>query len=171
MNFKLRPIQRSDADDLAHFANNKKIADNLTDAFPHPYTLDDAHKFIDMAFGFDPPRILVIEIEGRATGAAGIHPMTDVYRTNAELGYWLAEPYWGKGIMSRVVPEMVDYGFQTFDIDRIFARPFGRNVSSQKVLEKAGFILEARFERTILKNGIKEDELVYAVRRATWKLP
>jgi len=170
MEFHLRPIQKSDAPDFAHFANNKKIADNLTDGFPHPYTLEDAHKFIDMALGFDPSRIMAIVIEGRASGAAGIHQLTDVYRLNAELGYWLAEPYWGKGIMSRVVTQMVDYGFQTFDIDRIFARPFGRNIGSQKVLEKTGFTLEARFERTILKNGEKEDELVYAVRRATWSL-
>jgi RimJ/RimL family protein N-acetyltransferase len=81
-----------------------------------------------------------------------------------ELGYWVAEPFWGKGIMTKAVLQMVDYGFKTFDITRIFARPFGTNIASQTVLEKAGFILEARLDKTLYKNGEFLDELIYAVR-------
>jgi RimJ/RimL family protein N-acetyltransferase len=81
------------------------------------------------------------------------------------MGYWLAEDYWGKGIMPEAIRQMVEYSFNNLDIDRIFARPFGINIASQRVLEKAGFILEARFEKTILKNGEHLDEMYYAVRK------
>ena len=101
---------------------------------------------------------------GRARGAAEA-PQADVHRKNAELGYWLAEPYWGQGIITRAITRMVSYGFEHWDIHRIFARPFGTNIASQRALEKAGFVLEARFEKTIFKNGEYLDELVYAIRR------
>jgi RimJ/RimL family protein N-acetyltransferase len=94
-----------------------------------------------------------------------LHPQADIHKKNAELGYWLAEPYWGKGIVSNAVKEIVTYGFENFDIDRIFARPFGTNIGSQKVLEKAGFILEGTFKNTLYKNGVYLDELIYAVRK------
>ena len=81
------------------------------------------------------------------------------------MGYWLAEPFWGKGIITGAVRQMLEYGFKTFDINRIFARPFGTNIASQKVLEKTGFVLEARFEKTFFKNGEYLDECVYAIRR------
>ena len=81
------------------------------------------------------------------------------------MGYWLAEPFWGKGIITAAIRQMVEYGFKTWDITRIYARPFGSNIASQKVLEKAGFRLEVRFEKTIFKNGVFEDELIYAIRR------
>ena len=112
-----------------------------------------------------PSRIFAIEINGEASGAIGLHLQTDIHIKIMELGYWLAEIYWGKGIMTKAVKQMVDYGFKTFEIDRIFARPFGINIGSQKVLEKAGFTLEARFEKTIYKNGKYLDELVYAFRK------
>jgi RimJ/RimL family protein N-acetyltransferase len=109
--------------------------------------------------------VLCIDIDGKASGGIGLHIGEDIYRKNAELGYWLAEPFWGKGIISKVVPEMVKYGFQNFDITRIFARPFGANKASQRVLEKAGFLLEAKLEKTFFKNGVFHDELIYAIRK------
>jgi len=122
MNVNLRPWNKNDLDNLVKYADNKMIADNLTNKFPHPYTEES-------------------------------------------LGYWLAESYWGKGIITQAIRAIVDYGFETFEIDRIFARPFGSNIASQKVLEKVGFILEARLIKTIWKNGRYEDELIYAKRR------
>lgn len=154
-----------DLDDLVRNANNFNIARNLTDGFPHPYTIQNGRAFIENAIQSVPPRILCIEVEGRAAGGIGLHPQSDVFRKNAELGYWLAEPYWGKGIMTNAVKQMVEYSFSNFDINRIFARPFGSNIASQHVLEKAGFQVEARFHGTIIKNGKEEDEVVYAVRR------
>lgn len=81
------------------------------------------------------------------------------------MGYWLAEVYWGEGIITRAIPQMVWYGFQNWDIDRIFARPYGSNKASLRVFEKCGFVLEVRFKKTFYKNGHYEDELVYAIRR------
>jgi len=137
----------------------------MTDQFPHPYTWERGTAFIEMATSFDPVRIFAIEVDGAAAGGIGLHLQTDIMRKNAELGYWLAETHWGKGIASKAVKQMVKYGFETFDITRIYARPFGSNAASQKVLEKCGFKLEARIEESIFKNQVFEDELIYAVRR------
>jgi len=164
MDFLLRPWRPEDAEWLSRIANNPLIAANMTDAFPHPYTLAHAEAFIAFASGNNPRNMLCIEIEGRAAGGIGIHPQADIYRMNAELGYWLAAPYWGRGIMPRVVLQMVDYAFQNWELQRIFARPFARNTGSRRVLEKAGFVLEAQFHQTVIKNGVWEDEMVYAMR-------
>src|SRR6185436_1972750 len=145
--------------------NNFNIAKNMTDGFPHPYTEADGKKFIEFALKDDPIHIFTIEINKEASGGIGIHLQSDVFRKNAELGYWLAEPFWGKGIITNAVKQVTEFAFKTYDITRVFARPFGSNLGSQKVLQKAGFVLEARFEKTIYKNGKFEDELVYAVRK------
>ena len=165
MEFKLRPWKPEDLDSLVKYADNFNIARNMADVFPHPYTQEAGKRFIEMFSKATPPNILAIEVQGEAAGGIGIHPQQDIYRKNAEMGYWLAEPYWGQGIISRAISEMVAYGFQNWDITRIFARPFGRNLGSQKVLEKAGFTLEARLSQTFFKNGKYEDELIYAIRR------
>src|SRR5688572_17125235 len=98
MEFKLRPFREDDLASLVKYANNPKIAGNLTNQFPYPYTEEHGRKFIKMAMSHDPVRIHTIEINGEASGGIGVHPQDDVYCKNAELGYWLAEPYWGKGI-------------------------------------------------------------------------
>ena len=165
MDIAIRPIALSDLDNLVKYADNPKIAKNLTNQFPHPYTREAGERFLGMATKSDPANIFAIVVDGEMVGAIGLHPQGDIMCKNAEMGYWLAEPFWGKGIMSTVIPQMVEYGFKSFDINRIYARPFGSNIGSQKVLEKSGFILEARFEKTIYKNGVFEDDLVYAVRR------
>ncbi len=161
----LRAWRPNDLENLVKYANNPKIAQNLTDAFPYPYTEEKGIQFIEMAVNHDIQRIFCIDINGEALGAIGIHPQTDIYCKNAELGYWLAETQWGKGLITEAIKQIVDYGFQKFDITRIFARPFGHNIASQKVLEKAGFTLEAKLEKTLYKNGEYLDELIYAVRK------
>lgn len=165
MDFKLRPFSLSDLDDLVKHANNFNVSKNLTDRFPHPYTAEHGRAFIEMTLASDPISVFAITDDDRVIGGIGLHPQQDVQRLNAELGYWLAEPYWGKGIMSRAIPQMIEFGFQNLNINRIFARPYGSNLASQRVLEKAGFRLEGRFEKTLIKNGVLEDELIYAVRR------
>jgi RimJ/RimL family protein N-acetyltransferase len=165
MEFILRPWRISDLDSLVKHANNWNVAKNLTDKFPYPYTEKDGRSFIEYARNGDPNQIFAIEIDGQAIGGIGIHPQEDIHVKNAELGYWLAEPYWGHGVVTEAIKEIVDYAFQTFDINRVFARPFGTNLASQKVLEKAGFTLEGRFEKTLFKNDEYLDELIYAIRR------
>lgn len=165
MDFTLRPWTPADLESLVKYANNFRIAQMLTNQFPHPYSRENGLSFIEMATKDTPRRILAIEVNNEAAGGIGLHPQADIYCKNAELGYWLAEPFWGHGIMTQAVERMVQYGFEHLDVNRIFARPFGINIASQRVLEKAGFVLEGRFEKTLFKNGEYLDELVYAVRR------
>jgi [ribosomal protein S5]-alanine N-acetyltransferase len=165
MDFILRPWSLTDVDSLATYANNANIAKYLMNIFPHPYTIADAKKFIEMVSQHQPTQVFTIEVNGRASGAIGLFPQSDIMSKNAEMGYWLAEPLWGRGIITKAIKQMLEYGFKTWDINRIYARPFGTNTGSQKALEKAGFTLEGRFEKTIFKNGEFEDELVYAIRK------
>ncbi len=168
MNYKLRPWTQSDLPSLVKQANNWNIAKNMTDKFPHPYLESNGKTFIEFATQDDPIHIFAIDIDGQAVGGIGIHPQDDIHRKNAELGYWLAEPYWGNGIISNAIKEVLNFAFETYDIDRVFARPFGTNTASQKVLEKNNFILEGRFEKVLIKNNEYLDELIYAVRRDSW---
>ncbi len=165
MKFALRPWHLDDLENLVNYANNPKIAANLTDLFPYPYREEDGINFIKMTLKQNPAQIFAIEINQKAAGSIGLHPQTDIHSKNMELGYWLAEVYWNKGILTAAVQQMVLYGFKTFAINRIFARPFGTNIGSQKVLEKSGFKLEGRYKKTIYKNGKYVDELIYAVRK------
>ena len=165
MEFKLRSWNLNDLESLVKYANNYNIAKNLTNQFPHPYTKENGESFIAMATKNDPLTIFAIEINGQVAGGIGLHLQQDIHCKNAELGYWLAEPFWGKGIITRAIKQIVAYGFKTFEIDRIFARPFGYNLGSQKVLTKSGFLLEGKFEKTIYKFGEYQDELIYAVRK------
>lgn len=165
MQFTLRPWNINDLDNLVHYANNFKVTKNMSDGFPHPYTVEAGKAFIENMANSQNNLIFAIDINGEAVGSIGVHLQTDIHRKNAEMGYWLAEPFWGKGIVSEAIKKIVKQAFEKFDIDRIFARPFGSNLASQKVLEKAGFKLEARFEKTLIKNGEYEDELIYAIKK------
>lgn len=165
MEFTLRPWRVDDINSLIKFADNHKIAKFMTDKFPHPYTREAGLAFISFATKDDPVHIFAIDVRGEAVGGIGLHPKEDIERKNAELGYWLGEPYWGKGIITNAVKQMIDFGFNTYDIDRIFARPFGTNIASQRVLEKAGFTFETKFDKSLIKNGEMLDELFYSVRR------
>jgi len=165
MNFTLRPFRNSDLTSLVKYANNYNIAKYLTNQFPHPYTEEDGRKFISSVANNDPVNVFTIEVNGEAAGAIGIFPQSDIHAKNAEMGYWLAEPFWGNEIITRAIGEMVEYGFKTFDIVRIFSRPFSTNPASQRVLGKAGFICEARLKNALYKNGEYMDELIYSIRK------
>ncbi len=165
MNYTLRRWNKSDIDSLIEQANNPSVAKFMTDAFPYPYTYENGKSFIDFAMSGNPIRIFAIEVDGKAVGGIGLHPQNDVMCKNAELGYWLGEKYWGNGIITKAIRETVAYGFENFDIVRIYARPYGNNAASQKVLLKAGFILEATIPLTIFKNGEFLDELIFGIRK------
>ncbi len=165
MNFELRSWRLDDLSSLVEQADNPRIARFMTDQFPHPYTLENGKHFIDMAAGLHPQTIMAIAVDGKAVGGIGLHPQHDIYRRNAEMGYWLGEAYWGKGIMTRAIKEMTSYGFAHLNIDRIFARPFATNQPSRKALQKAGFVLEATLKKSIFKNGAFIDECIYSTLR------
>jgi [ribosomal protein S5]-alanine N-acetyltransferase len=165
IDFSLRAWHKDDVKSLAKYANNLNIAKNMTDGFPFPYTEETAKNFIKMTQQFKPNRFFAIVVNKEAIGGIGIHPQTDIQRKNAELGYWLAEEFWGNGIIYRAILEINKYAFENFDINRIFARPFATNLASQKVLQKAGFKFECKFEKTLIKNDELIDEMFFSVRR------
>jgi len=150
-----------DAVSLARHANNSRIAAMMRDAFPSPYTLEDAHRFISTATGPTPNLFLVIEVKGEAVGGIGIHPLDDVKRRSAEIGYWLSESLWGKGIVTDAVRFLVPVAFERYDIVRLQAGIFSNNPASMQVLEKCGFIREAIHRNAITKNGALLDEVMY----------
>lgn len=156
-----------DLPSLVKYADNFDIAKNMMNGFPHPYSKQSGIDFIEMTQRTK-SLILCIEIDGEAVGSTGIHLKTDVYRKNAELGYWLAEPFWGKGIITRVVPVMIDKAFTQFDIQRLYAGVFGSNKASQRVLQKCGFDNEGTNKQAIYKNGKLDDQLIFAIRREQW---
>lgn len=158
----IRKFRRSDKFRMAEIANNEKVAANLRDAFPSPYTLEDARKFISMCLRQVPYQIFAIEYEGEYVGNIGLHRQDDVYRRTAELGYFIGEPYWHKGITPRAVNLICEYGFRELDIIKIFSGVFSFNTASQRVLEKCGFTLEAVLKSAVIKNGKICDEYRYA---------
>jgi ribosomal-protein-alanine N-acetyltransferase len=158
----IRAWSPSDRESLVRHANNPKIAANLRDAFPSPYSLEDADRFIALASERTPRASFAIEVDGEAAGGIGLMLHSDVERISAELGYWLAETYWGRGVMTEAVRAFTDWGFATFSLTRIYALPYGTNLPSVRVLEKAGFVYEGRLRRSAIKRGQVLDQLVYA---------
>lgn len=160
----LRPWRHEDSGALFLIADNKKIADNLRDGFPNPYSYDDAIKWLNMVIPENSPvKFFAIEVNGSLAGSIGIVTKTDIYRKNVEIGYYVAEEFWGKGIATKAIKAVTKYAFETFDIVRVYAEPFAQNISSRRVLEKAGFKLEATFRSNVVKNGLILDSCIYSI--------
>ncbi|MBW1298024.1 GNAT family N-acetyltransferase [Aquimarina litoralis] len=149
----LRPLELSDKSVLAKLANNKKIWDNLRDYIPFPYNDEDADFFINQTQQENPQQNFAITFNGELCGVIGVILQQDVYRKSAEIGYWIGEPFWGNGIASQAVRLITEYGFNSLDLQRIYAGIFEFNIASMKVLEKNGFEEEGIFKNAIFKNG------------------
>ncbi len=161
----LRPYQSTDAAPMAREAANPRVWRNLTDRFPHPYALANAEAWISTQAGVSPTRTFAIVVEAEVVGSVGIELGDDVHRRSMEIGYWLGEPYWGRGIATEAVIAITAYAFETFDINRIWAGVYAWNPASARVLEKAGYVLEGRLRNAITKDGETTDELIYAMVR------
>lgn len=166
----LRPWKDSDDANLAEIANNKNIADNLRDLFPFPYKPEDARNWLNSVIPANvPPRFFAITIDDHLAGSIGITLKEDIYRKNAEIGYFISEKFWGQGIAVRAIKAATSYAFGKFDIVRIYAEPFADNIRSRRALEKAGFSLEAILKKYVIKNGIIKDSCIYSVLRDEYK--
>lgn len=165
--FLLRPWQIKDVPAVASAANNIKIAENLRNTFPYPYTAEDAQCFVNdcVSRGEEGQLTRAIVVDDRVVGSIGVFVQTDVYSRSAELGYWLAEEFWGKGIMTQAVRLMCREAFEKFDIVRIFAEPFAHNQGSRRVLEKAGFTCEGTMRNGVYKNGSVFSYCMYSILR------
>ena len=158
----VRSWRTSDAESLLRHANNRNIWLNLRDAFPHPYTKHDARAYIRSVRERTPETTFAIAVDDEAVGSVGFVLRTDVERVSAEIGYWLAEPFWGRGITTEALTALTKYAIGTHGLTRIYALPFAWNVASCRVLEKAGYLLEARLRRSAVKDGQITDQMQYA---------
>jgi RimJ/RimL family protein N-acetyltransferase len=161
----VREFRRGDETSLARYANDRRVWRNLKDAFPHPYTLDHARGWIAWNVAEPIAHHFAIAVEDQVIGGIGLEFKPDIWRYSAELGYWLAPDYWGRGIMSSVLRAIVDYSFASFELNRLWAGAFDWNPASTRVLEKAGFVFEARLSKSAYKDGEFVDELIYAIVR------
>jgi len=159
----LRPWRMSDEQPLVLQANNRNIWRNLRDAFPHPYGNLDAVNWLARHIGVEPVRFFAIEHERELCGSIAVIALDDVYRRSAEIGYFVAEPFWGRGIATEAVRGISAYAFDTFpELVRIQAGVFEWNPASMRVLEKAGYEREALLRQSVWKDGTLMDSVQYA---------
>ena len=163
----LRPARTGEVTRISALAGNRKVWINLLDRFPHPYAPDDARAFLDdLSLQIGPPTHLAITLADELVGMAGFDRLSDVHRTGANIGYWLGEPYWGRGIATAALKALTLYAFEAYPLERLQAEVFGWNPASARVLEKAGYTLEGRARRSVIKAGRITDGLLYARLRA-----
>ena len=173
MNCILRKWRLSDAEALAAALNNEKVRNNLRDGLPTPYTTSDARDYIISMLSSDENSTFAyaITIDDRAVGSIGAFRQGNSHRQTAELGYDLAEGYWGRGIMTDAIAPLCGIVFETTDILRIFAEPFSYNTGSRRALEKAGFQLEGIMKNNAVKNGKVLDMALYSLTRTVEPYP
>lgn len=165
MDCRIRKWELADAGDLAVALSNKKVQDNLRDGLPYPYTEQDAKNFISEMLSADENETFAfaIAVDNIAIGSIGVFRQNNIHRQTAELGYYIAESYWGKGIVTEAVRQICEYVFSQSDIIRIYAEPFAYNIASCRALEKAGFQYEGTLRSNAVKNGKVIDMKMYSL--------
>jgi ribosomal-protein-alanine N-acetyltransferase len=165
----VRLWRMEDAESVVRHANNINVARQLRDRFPHPYTRANANAFLKAATNAPEPSNLAIDVGGEAIGAIGYVPGLDVERYSAEIGYWLGESYWGRGIATEALVLVTAHVFDALNMLRLFALPFADNPGSIRVLEKAGYVREAVLRSSSVKYGEPRDQLLYARVNDAWR--
>ena len=167
MKIQIRKWELADAKDLATALSNRKILDNLRDGLPYPYTEQDGKDFIAAMLAADENSTFAfaITLDGKVIGSICAFRQENIHKHTAELGYYIAEEHWGKGIMTEAVKQLCDYVFSHTDMIRIYAEPFAYNIGSQRVLEKAGFQYEGTLRNNAVKNGKILDMKMYSILR------
>ncbi len=158
----IRSWRKDDLKALLHYANNPKIASNLRDQFPYPYTRRDGIDFLDYSHSQNPECSFAIEYNGEAIGGVGFHLGRDIGRISSEMGYWLGEEFWGRGFATRAVTATSEWAFDNYKLTRVFAFAFSHNAASIRVLEKSGFEREGLLRRSAIKNGVVIDQFLFA---------
>jgi len=165
MDIKIRKWQLADAGDLARLLSNQNIQNNLRDGLPYPYTEKDGEAYISAMLSANEEETFAfaVAVDGKAVGSISVFRQENIHRQTGELGYYIAEEYWGKGIMNQAVEQICTYVFSNSDLLRIYAEPFAHNAASCRVLEKAGFVLEGILRQNAVKNGKVIDMKMYSL--------
>ena len=161
----VRSWEWRDREAIVRHANNRNVWINLRDRFPHPYTHADARNWLDSVVGVSPETNFAIAVDDEAVGGIGFTVQPDVGVRSAEIGYWLGEEFWGRGIATGALIAVTDYAFKNYDLCRLYAHVFEWNPGSARVLEKAGYEFEGRLKKSVTKNGQTIDQLMYAMVR------
>jgi RimJ/RimL family protein N-acetyltransferase len=161
----IRSFELTDKASLAKYASNYNVAKNLRDRFPYPYKETDAEEWLMFACNQNPEFSFAIASSRELIGGIGLDPQDDINKYSVEIGYWLAEPFWGKGIASAALKEITQYTFKNFKFNRIFAAVFEGNRASEKVLQKAGYKKEATLRKSAYKKGKYLDQYIYSILR------
>lgn len=159
---EVRSWESRDVDALTTHANNRNVSINLRDRFPFPYTRRDGRDFIKVARHMRPESLFAIAVDDEAVGGIGFVLSHDVERVSSEVGYWLGEAFWGRGIVTEALIAVTRHAIATHGFTRLFALPFAHNVASCRVLEKAGYLLEGRLRNSAIKEGRLCDQMQYA---------
>lgn len=162
---QLRNVNTATPEEIQKLANNHAIAVNLRDAFPYPYTVEDAVTYLELAANGVLGHVFGIYDNDTFVGCCSLIPQNDVYRINAEIGYWIGEPYWGRGYATDAVRQCLKFAFEELNLLRVYANICEYNIGSMKVLEKAGFEKEAIIKSSIMKEGKIFDEYLYSIRK------
>jgi RimJ/RimL family protein N-acetyltransferase len=158
----IRPWATTDAVSLQHHANNRNVSVHLRDRFPFPYEAKHATAFLSWLAEQPSPTVWAIEVGGEAAGGIGIELHTDVERVSAEIGYWLGEGLWSRGIVTEALTAVTKEVFARYELTRLYAVPFADHPASVRVLEKAGYVREGHMKQSAIKNGKIRDQLLYA---------
>ena len=161
-NATVRGWRLSDAPAMTRHANNPRVARNLRDAFPHPYNIVDAHRFLEAVAAQEPETFFCIAVQDEPVGGVGFTLLDDVERFSAEIGYWLSEQYWGRGIVVEALQAVTAYAMDTHGLHRLYATPYAWNVASVRVLEKSDYVYEGRLRCSAFKDGQLVDQLLYS---------
>jgi [ribosomal protein S5]-alanine N-acetyltransferase len=158
----VRPWASTDAQSLERHANNRHVSMHLRDRFPYPYEHHHATAFLTWIAQQPSATVWAIEVDGDAAGGIGIELHSDVERVSAEIGYWLGESVWGRGIATEALVAVTAEAFKRYDITRLYAVPFADHQASIRVLEKAGYVREGRMKQSAIKDGKIRDQFLYA---------
>jgi ribosomal-protein-alanine N-acetyltransferase len=159
---RVRSWEERDAASITEHGDNIAVWRNMRDAFPRPFTLERARAFIEAARAAPVETRFAICVGDEAVGGIGFGLHQDIERVSAELGYWLGERFWGRGIASEAIAAVTAFAIDAYSLTRVYAVPFATNPASARALEKVGYVLEGRMRRAVIKEGVVLDQLLYA---------
>ena len=163
--WQIRSFRSQDAEALAGYANNRNVSRNLRDVFPYPYTIAHAETWIGFAAQQSTETDFAIADASELIGGIGLGLQRDVHRRSGEVGYWLGEPFWGRGIATTCLQAFTEYAFSQFDLLRLYGYVYEWNPASARVMEKAGYVCEGRLRKSVVKEGQVLDQFLYAITR------